>query len=178
MPSLTTVSLDKKYAFQFKKTVHTKSPSSSPPSSLDITPALQQYLSFPLSSTNCSSCHFSALSPSTPIRRFHYTPSETLFTHFTIIVFLALILSIHPLRFIPQIHSHMLDYPPPIAHSHLYNLYSVELPKTAIEREIHAPYPFLSKQTHHTNEEQLALVSHTTPHLLPLPLHSPHHTSQ
>ena len=178
MPSLTTVSLDKKYAFQFKKTVHTKCPSSSSPSSLDITPALQQYLSFPLSSTNCSSCHFSALSPSTPIRRFHYTPSETLFTHFTIIVFLALILSIHPLRFIPQIHSHMLDYPPPIAHSHLYNLYSVELPKTAIEREIHAPYPFLSKQTHHTNEEQLALVSHTTPHPRRLPLHSPHHTSQ
>ena len=133
---------------------------------------------FPLSSTNRSSCHFSALSPSTPIRRFHYTPSETLFTHFTIIVFLPLILSIHPLRFILQFHFLTSYYPPPIAHTPLYNLYSVELPKTAIEREIHAPYPILSKQTHHTNEEQLALVSHTTPHPRLLSLHSPHHTSQ
>ena len=145
MPSLTTVTLDKIYAFQRKKTVHTKSPSPSSPSSLDITPALQQYLSFPLSSTNHSSCHFSALSPSTPIRRFHYTPSETLFTHFTIIVFLALILSIHPLRFILQFHSHMLDYPPPIAHTPLYNPYSVELPKTATEREIHHTISILIK---------------------------------
>ena len=44
MPSLTTVDLDKKYAFRFKKTVHTKSSSSSSPSFLDITPALQYYL--------------------------------------------------------------------------------------------------------------------------------------
>ena len=54
MPSLTTVTLNKKYAFSEKKTIHTKSPSSSPPSFLDITPALQQYLSFPLSSTHHS----------------------------------------------------------------------------------------------------------------------------
>ena len=52
MPSLTTVSLDKDRAFKEKKTVHTKSSPSSPPSSLDITPALQQYLSSPLSSTH------------------------------------------------------------------------------------------------------------------------------
>ena len=143
MPSLTTVTLP--HAFQRRKTVHTKSPSSSSPSSLDITPALQQYLSFPLSSTNRSSCHFSALSPSTPIRRFHYTPSETLFTHSTIIVFLPLILSIHPLRFIPQIHSHTLDYPSPIIHTPLYNLYSVDSPKTAIEREIHRTVSILIK---------------------------------
>ena len=145
MPSFTTVTLTEGIAFKRSSTVHTKSPSPSSPSSLDITPALLQYLSFPLSSTNHSSCHFSALSPSTPIRRFHYTPSETLFTHFTIIVFLALILSIHPLRFILQFHFHTPDYPPPIAHSHLYNLYSVELPKTATESEIHRTVSILIK---------------------------------
>ena len=145
MPSLTTVTLNEYYAFKERITLHTKSPSSSSPSSLDITPALQQYLSFPLSSTNRSSCHFSALSPSTPIRRFHYTPSETLFTHSTIIVFLALILSIHPLRFIPQIHSHTLDYSYTIIHTPLYNPYSVELPKTATEREIHHTISILIK---------------------------------
>ena len=51
MPSLTTVTLYKKIAFRKKKTVHTKSPSSSSPSFLDITPALSHYLSFPLSFT-------------------------------------------------------------------------------------------------------------------------------
>ena len=100
---------------------------------------------FPLSSTNCSSCHFSALSPSTPIRRFHYTPSETLFTHSTIIVFLPLILSIHPLRFILQFHFLTSYYPPPIAHTPLYNLYSVELPKTATDNEIHRTISILIK---------------------------------
>ena len=54
MPSLTTVTLDKNNAFKHKKTLHTKSSSSSSPSFLDITPALQQYLSFPLSSTHHS----------------------------------------------------------------------------------------------------------------------------
>ena len=50
MPNLTTVTLNKKYAFKEKKTIHTKSSSSSSPHSfLDITPALQQYFSFPLS---------------------------------------------------------------------------------------------------------------------------------
>ena len=44
MPSLTTVTLDKGRAFRNKKTVHTKSSSSSSPSFLDITPALQYYL--------------------------------------------------------------------------------------------------------------------------------------
>ena len=44
MPSLTTVTLDKKYTFKYKKNVHTKSPSPSPPSFLDITPALSMYL--------------------------------------------------------------------------------------------------------------------------------------
>ena len=55
MPSLTTVSLDKRYAFKSKKTVHTKSSSPFPPSSLDITPALQQYLQFIVSFTHISS---------------------------------------------------------------------------------------------------------------------------
>ena len=49
MSNLTTVTLDKKHAFKEKKTVHTNSSSSSLPSFLDITPALQEYLSFPLS---------------------------------------------------------------------------------------------------------------------------------
>ena len=145
MPSLTTVTLNKDNAFTRKNTVHTKSPSPSSPSSLDITPALQQYLSFPLSSTNCSSCHFSALSPSTPIRRFHYTPSETLLTHSTIIVFLTLILSIHLPRFIPQFHFLTPDYPSLQSHSPLCNPYSVELPKTATEREIHRTVSILIK---------------------------------
>ena len=57
MPSLTTVSLVKEYAFSEKKTVHTKSPSPSSPSFLDITPALQQYLSSPLSFTHTPILH-------------------------------------------------------------------------------------------------------------------------
>ena len=52
--SLTTVDLDKGRAFREKKTVHTKSASPSPPSFLDITPALQQYLQFIVSFTHLS----------------------------------------------------------------------------------------------------------------------------
>ena len=52
MPSLTTVTLNKGVTFKYKKTIYTKSPSSSTPSFLDITPALQYYLSFPLSFTH------------------------------------------------------------------------------------------------------------------------------
>ena len=55
MPSLTTVTLNKGVTFKYKKTIYTKSPSSSTPSFLDITPALQYYLSFPLSFTHYSS---------------------------------------------------------------------------------------------------------------------------
>ena len=44
MPSLTTVTLSKEIAFTAKKTLHTNSSSFSPPSFLDITPALQRYL--------------------------------------------------------------------------------------------------------------------------------------
>ena len=59
MPSLTTVTLDKKYAFQHKKTVHNKSRAPSSPSFLDIAPALQRYLFFSPSFTHhlitCSS---------------------------------------------------------------------------------------------------------------------------
>ena len=55
MPSLTTVTLDKKYAFKCKKTVHVKSPSFSSPLFLDITPALQYYLQFIVSFTPYSS---------------------------------------------------------------------------------------------------------------------------
>ena len=54
MPSLSTVALDKRYAFKYKKTVYIKSSSSSSPSFLDITPALQQYLQFIVSSTHDS----------------------------------------------------------------------------------------------------------------------------
>ena len=52
MPSLTTVTFDKEDVFKCKETVHTNSSSSSLPSFLDITPALQEYLSFPLSFTH------------------------------------------------------------------------------------------------------------------------------
>ena len=55
MPSLTTVTLNKIWAFYYKKTPNTKSSPSSSPSFLDITPALQYYLSFPLSFTPYSS---------------------------------------------------------------------------------------------------------------------------
>ena len=55
MPSLTTVTLDKGRAFKYKKTIHTKSSSPSSSSFLDITPALQQYLSSPLSFTHSAS---------------------------------------------------------------------------------------------------------------------------
>ena len=58
MPSLTTVTLTKRCAFSRKKTIHTKSPSSSSPSFLDIAPALSDYLSFPLSFTQYSFSEF------------------------------------------------------------------------------------------------------------------------
>ena len=61
MPSLITVALNKEKAFLGKKTVHTKSPSSSPPLSLDITSALSDYLSFPPSFTHLSSKAFTQL---------------------------------------------------------------------------------------------------------------------
>ena len=63
MPSLTSVALDKRHAFKCKRTIHTKSISSSSPSFLDITPALQQYLSSPLSFTHFSSIPFSCTPP-------------------------------------------------------------------------------------------------------------------
>ena len=59
--------------------------------------------------------------------------------------FLALILSIHPLRFILQFHFHTPDYPSPIIHTPLYNPYSVEVPKTATESEIHRTVSILIK---------------------------------
>ena len=55
MPSLTTVTLNEYYAFSHIEAIQTKSYSSSSPSFLDITPALQQYLSFHLSFTHNSS---------------------------------------------------------------------------------------------------------------------------
>ena len=54
MPSLTTVILSKSYAFEEQRIANTGSSSSSSPSFLDITPALQEYL-FHLSSTHLSS---------------------------------------------------------------------------------------------------------------------------
>ena len=61
MPFLTTVALDKEYAFSYKETVQTKSSPSSSPSFLDITPALSDYLSFPPSFTHLSSKPFTQL---------------------------------------------------------------------------------------------------------------------
>ena len=54
MPSLTTVTLHKRWAFYKRKTVNTESSSSFPPSFLDITPALQEYLQFIVSFTRHS----------------------------------------------------------------------------------------------------------------------------
>ena len=58
VPSLNAVSLRKASAFSKKKTVQTKSPPPSPPSSLDITPTLQKHLCFPLSFTHASHHQF------------------------------------------------------------------------------------------------------------------------
>ena len=57
MPNLTTVTLVKARAFKEKTTVHTKSSSSSLPSFLDITSALQYYLEYSLSYTHHSSAN-------------------------------------------------------------------------------------------------------------------------
>ena len=57
LPSLTTVTLNKRWVFKYKRNAHTRSSSSASLSFLDITPALQQYLSFPLSFTHYS-CSF------------------------------------------------------------------------------------------------------------------------
>ena len=75
MPSLTTVTLTKGWAFSEKKTVHTKSSSSSSPSFLDITPALSDYLSFPLSFTHDSPSILSKriIHPSYPSLSSHQT---------------------------------------------------------------------------------------------------------
>ena len=54
MPSLSTVTLDKIWAFYYKKTPNTKSSPSSSPSFLDITSALREYLNYPLSFTHDS----------------------------------------------------------------------------------------------------------------------------
>ena len=61
MPSLTTVTLNKARAFLCKETVHTKSVSPSSPLSLDISPALSSYLSFPPSFIHTSSKPFTQL---------------------------------------------------------------------------------------------------------------------
>ena len=83
MPSLTTVTLDKKNAFRKKKIVHTKSSSSISPSFLDITPALSDYLSFPLSFTHKSKQHSSQTKKAniqqTPIR--HKREAQLLHSH-------------------------------------------------------------------------------------------------
>lgn len=54
IPSLTTVTLTKGYAFSRKETLHTKSLSPSSSSFLDITRILQSFLEFPLSFTQYS----------------------------------------------------------------------------------------------------------------------------
>ena len=80
IPSLTTITLP--YAFKRRKTIHTKSSSSSSPSFLDITPALQQYLKYPLSFTHDSPSILSKriIHPSYPSLSSHHThpqfPSE------------------------------------------------------------------------------------------------------
>ena len=71
MPSLTAVTFFEGFAFQYKKTLHTKSPSSPSPSFLDITPALQKYLSSPLSLTKHSQS-----TSSTPLDCHHFATSQ------------------------------------------------------------------------------------------------------
>ena len=51
MPSLTTVALNKGWAFKYKKIVHTKSSTSSSLSFIDITPALDSVLNAPKSTS-------------------------------------------------------------------------------------------------------------------------------
>ncbi len=77
MPSLSTVTLSKNYAFYYKKNIHTKSSPSSSPSFLDITPALQHYLQFIVSFTRHSRTNtkspFSFHTSITPfLHHYHY----------------------------------------------------------------------------------------------------------
>ena len=85
MPSLTTVILSKEYAFSKKKSVHTRSPSPSSLSFLDITYALQRYLSFPLSFTSNSQqlLFLSPYMPSKQLTEPTHHPSTHLITQQT-----------------------------------------------------------------------------------------------
>ena len=82
IPSLTTVALDKSNAFKHKKTVHTKSISSSSPSFLDITPALQQYLSSLLSFTHSPFSQSERLATITSPHWWFALPNTVLFSTF------------------------------------------------------------------------------------------------
>ena len=110
MPSLTTVTLNKENAFDYKKTVHTKSLSSSSPSFLDITPALQQYLSFPLTSTHDSPSILSkrVILISLPSPSSHHTHPQ-----FPIMECVRMCHSIIPL--------HLFYFPPQLYKSHNFH---------------------------------------------------------
>ena len=100
MPSLTTVDLLKGIAFLRKKTIHTKSTSSSSPSFLDITPALQQYLQFIVSFTHHSypntKSPFSLHTTITPfLHHYHSFCSYRYIAHHAIMHSFTLILSFH-----------------------------------------------------------------------------------
>ena len=77
MPSLITVALVKGRAFRRKKTIHTKSFSSSFTSFLDITPDLQYYLSLLSFTYNLHLCQFQ----SSPILSLVFTQINTFIVH-------------------------------------------------------------------------------------------------
>ena len=110
MPSLTTVTLTKGWAFYYKKNTHTKSISPSSPSFLDITPALQQYLSFPLSSTHDSPSILSkrVILISLPSPSSHHTNPQ-----FPIMECVRMCHSIIPL--------HLFYFPPQLYKSHNFH---------------------------------------------------------
>ena len=81
MPSLITVALVKGRAFRRKKTIHTKSFSSSFTSFLDITPDLQYYLSLLSFTYNLHLCQFLHHLSITLFRSNQYTCSSLYFTN-------------------------------------------------------------------------------------------------
>ena len=107
MPSLTIVSLEKKYAFKNKKIVHTKSISSFFLSFLDITPVLQQYLQFIVSFTHLS--HPNTKSPFS--LHITITPFLPHYHSFYSYLYIACHVIMHSFTLILSFHSNSGDHP-------------------------------------------------------------------
>ena len=121
LPSLTNVTLKRFNTGWRKITVHTKSLSSSSPSFLDITPALQRYIRFPLSFTHNRAIPFTSFT----ILFIHHQ-SESLIT--------AIIDNLNP-----SIKSHRIALPATVTNHSKYYILSI------LYNQL---YPFLLTNTH------------------------------